>query len=177
MNNRVKSGLFFGIAMTLFFFAENLLTHDHLSSKEILKFVISAIVSGSISGFLFSWVIEKFTTSKFVNKTTRIKIAPGEKMVFQTSANHFKAIEAVGGKLYLTNKNLIFKSHKLNIQNHELIIKLSDIKEIKRFRPMGLTDNGLSIHIHENRKEKFVVEKIEEWLLYLEQTKKRTVVA
>jgi hypothetical protein len=98
-------------------------------------------------------------------------------MIFQTSANHFKGIEAVGGKLYLTNKNLIFKSHKLNIQNHELIIKLSDIKEIKRFRLMGLTDNGLSIHIHENRKEKFVVEKIEEWLLYLEQTKKRTVVA
>ena len=176
MNNRVKSGLFFGIAMTVFFIVEKLLTQDNLTAPEILKLVTGALVSGAISGCLFGWLIGKFAISKFVNKTTKIKIDPEEKMIFQTDANHLKGMEAVGGKLYLTDKRMIFKSHGLNIQNHELIIKLTDIKEINRFKPSGLTDNGLSIQTNEQRKEKFVVEKIEEWLLYLKETEEKILV-
>jgi hypothetical protein len=176
MNNRVKSGLFFGIAMTVIFIVEKLLTQDNLTTRQILKLVTSALLSGAISGFLFGWLIGKFTISKFVNKTTKIKIDPEEKMIFQTGAKHFKGMEAVGGKLCLTDKRIIFKSHRFNIQNHELIIKLTDIKEINRFRPLDLTDNGLSIQTNEQRKEKFVVEKIEEWLLYLKQTGEKILV-
>ncbi len=161
--------------MVVFFIVEDFFTHTNPTTKEIFKFIISAIVAGTISGLLFGWLIGRFVNSKFVNETTKITIDADEKMIFQTGANHFKGWEGVGGKLYLTDHRLIFKSHKLNIQNHELIIKLSDIKKIDRFKLLGFTNNGLSIITNEQSKEKFVVEQIEKWLLYLGETSKEII--
>lgn len=39
-----------------------------------------------------------------------------EKIVRRNRANHIKPLEGVGGKLFLTNFRLIFKSHFFNIQ-------------------------------------------------------------
>ena len=46
-------------------------------------------------------------------------------------ANLLKGIEAVGGKLYLTNQCLIFESHKFNMQSNITEINLSDIRGTK----------------------------------------------
>lgn len=108
-----------------------------------------------------------FAKSKFVSQTTKIDIDPDENIMFETPANHFKGIEGVGGRLYLTNRRLIFKSHKLNIQNHQLSIDLSDIKHVDRYKTLGLVNNGLVITIITDKTEKFVVEKVEEWVKLL----------
>ena len=174
MNSKVKPGVFFGVIMSVSFIVENLLVHDNPTSKEILRFVISGLVGGIISGLFFgyftSWFLKKFTNSKFVNDTTKIELDSDEKIIFQSGANHFKGLEAVGGKLYLTNKRLVFKSHKLNVQNHELTINLSDISKRESFKPLRLTNNGLCILTAKNTREKFVVEKREQWLSFLEPT-------
>lgn len=52
--------------------------------------------------------------------------------VILDGANHFKGMEAVGGKLVLTENRLIFKSHKHNIHNHEESISIDQIKSIRR---------------------------------------------
>ena len=106
--------------------------------------------------------------NKVLERNIKIKLEPGEIFIFESSANHFKGLEAVGGKLFLTDKRLIFKSHSLNIQNHQLIIQLSAIVSIGRFKPLGLTNNGLFIIDKNKETEKFVVEKLDEWLIYLE---------
>jgi hypothetical protein len=92
----------------------------------------------------------------------QIDLGPGETLLFQTGANHFKGIEAVGGKLSLTEKRLVFKSHSLNFQKHVLSIPLGQVKEVERFKNVGLINNGLKITT-ESGAEKFVVDKAEEW--------------
>ena len=169
--NRFRAGLSFGIGMTVFFILQNLLTNDNQTSEEIIKSVVSGLIAGVISGVLFGWVIGLFSKSKFVKETTKVDTEPDENILFQTPANHFKGIEAVGGKLYLTNKRLIFKSHKLNIQTHQLDINLTEINSVDRYKTLGVIDNGLSIITNQNKIEKFVVEQVEEWITQLKDKK------
>ena len=165
--NNVRSGLFFGIAMTVFFILQNLLQKNNQTTKEILISVISGIIAGIVSGFLFGWFMRMFRKSKFLDQATRIEVNPGEEILFQTLANHFKGVEGVGGKLYLTSKQVIFKSHKLNIQNHKLSIMLSDIDSATRYKTLGMVDNGLMITTRQNKTEKFVVEEVDRWVQLL----------
>jgi hypothetical protein len=170
--NRFRAGLGFGIAMAIFYILQNLLTNDHLTSKEIIKAVVSGLIAGLISGFLFGWLMGLFSKSKFVQETTKIQLDPNETMLFHTPANHFKGMEGVGGKLYLTNRRLVFQSHKLNIQNHQLSINVSDIRNADRYKPSGIINNGLTIIRNNDTTEKFVVEEADEWVKQIEFTKK-----
>ena len=166
-----KPGLFFGTVMATFFIAENLLSKDHLNFRIIIISVISGLIGGAVAGLLFGWLMGLFIKSKFVNDTTKIDVDSDESILFQTGANHFKGIEGVGGKLYLTNKRLVFKSHKLNIQNHLLSICLSDIITVDRYKTLNIVNNGLSVTTNQGIIEKFVVEKIDEWVMQLEHIK------
>lgn len=162
--NRFKAGLGVGIIMAIFNVGWDLATENNYTRGHITTLLISGVIGGAIAGLLFSWLIGIVGKSKFINTVTKIETEPDENVLIETPANHFKGIEAVGGKLYLTNKRLIFKSHKLNIQNHELFIDLPDIKSVDRHKTLGLVNNGLLITTSQNMKEKFVVEQAEEWV-------------
>jgi len=164
---KFKAGLRYGIFMTVFFTLKDVLTQDYLTTKRVFIIIFSACLAGAIGGLLFGWLTGLFTKSKMVTETTKIDIDADEKILFETPANHFKGIEGVGGKLYLTNRRLIFKSHKLNIQNHQLIINSSDIKQVDIYKRLGLVNNGFSITTIADKTEKFVVEKVEEWITLL----------
>jgi hypothetical protein len=159
-----KAGLYFGILMTIFYIVQNLWKAEVLSTRIIEKFVVVGLISGAIAGLIFALFIGIFKASKFVNKTTIIETLPDENIVFQTPANHFKGAESVGGRLYLTTKRLVFKSHKLNIQNHELSINLTEIANINRYNVLGVIKNGLKVSLKNNQIEKFVVEQADEWI-------------
>lgn len=159
-----KAGLSFGIGMVIFFIIQGLWTADSLTAKTIIKSVVAGLLSGIVSGFLFGLIIGWFKSSKFVDTTTKIDTQPDENILFQTGANHFKNAEGVGGKLYLTNKRLVFKSHKLNIQNHEFSINLTDIAKVDRYKNSGVINNGLAITSKDNKVDKFVVEQASEWI-------------
>ena len=165
--NRFRAGLSFGIAMAVFFILQTLLVNDKQATNQTIKSIALGLVAGAISGVLFGWLMGLFAKSKFVTQTTKIETDPDEHILFETPANHFKGIEGVGGKLYLTNKRLVFKSHKLNIQNHQLSIQLSDIKNVDGFKTLGLVNNGLSVITIDDKTEKFVVEQMENWIKYL----------
>ena len=159
-----KAGLFFGIVMTVFFIIQNLWTSDTITSKIVGKSLIVGLISGIFSGFFFGLIIGIFKSSKFVDTTTKIETQLGEDIIFQTPANHFKGAEAVGGKLYLTNKRLVFKSHNLNIQNHEFSLYLNDIVSVDRYKNLGFIRNGLTITSKHNKIDKFVVDQASEWI-------------
>ena len=166
---RFKSGLTFGIFMAFFFILKEIFIEDDLTTKRLFIIVFSAAIGGAIAGFLFGWLTGLFAKSKFVSQTIKIDIEQDENILFETPANHFKTIEGVGGRLYLTNRRLIFKSHKLNFQNHQLSIGLSDIKNVDRYKTLGLINNGLSISTITDKTEKFVVGKVDEWVKLLTQ--------
>lgn len=164
-----KAAFYFGAVMAVFFIILNLWTADDLDSS-IWKSIIGGLIAGIVSGLVFGLLIGLFKSSKFVEKTTQIETQPDENIFFQTPANHFKGMEGVGGKLYLTNKRLVFKSHKGNFQNHELSIPLADIQSADRYKNLGLINNGLKITSNGNQVDKFVVEKAGEWVEKLRQT-------
>ena len=166
---KFKSGLSFGIAMATLFILDGLFAQDDLTTKRVVIIILSACLGGAVAGLLFGWLIGVFTTSKFVTNTTKIDVDSDENILFETGANHFKGVEGVGGKLYLTNKRLVFKSHRLNIQNHLLSINSDDIKDVDSYKTLGLLNNGLSITTLSEKTEKFVVEKVEEWVKLLKE--------
>lgn len=163
MNNKIKPGLFFGIVIAIIFIAESLLFTDVSNTNDIAKTIALGIFAGIIAGLVFGFVIEKFRSSKFVNNSTKIDIHEDETIIFQTPANHFKGAEGVGGKLYLTNKRLVFKSHKLNFQKHELSLLLHEITKVERHKVLFMINNGLNVQTIQNTTERFVVEKANEW--------------
>src|SRR5690606_8202622 len=114
---------------------------------------------------------DKFFVSSIVTKSTHFNIETGEVAIFQTPANHFKGAEGVGGSLCITGKRLLFKSHNLNVQNHELSISLLDIASVDQYKTLGLINNGIAVHITDNLTEKFVVDKADKWVEQILKTK------
>lgn len=161
---RNQAGLGFGFIMAIVFTTQNLFDVQEFTTETVLKAVSIGLVSGALSGLLFGWLMGKFANSKKVDDATKMELAPGENILFQTPANHFKGMEGVGGKLYLTNHRLFFKSHKLNIQNHQLSIPVANIENVARRKTLGLVKNGLTVTTKDGRIEKFVVEQLEEWM-------------
>jgi hypothetical protein len=162
--NRIRAGLSFGIPMTVFFILQNLLEQDNLTTKNIIHSIILGVFAGAVAGLLFAWLGGLFVKSKFVSEQTKIDLDEDESILFETSANHFTRIEAAGGKLYLTNKRLVFKSHNANIQNHQLSINISDIKRVDRYKTIWIFNNGLSVTTISGLTEKFVVQQSGKWI-------------
>ncbi|MFJ5714141.1 GRAM domain-containing protein [Neobacillus sp. NPDC093127] len=59
-------------------------------------------------------------------------------LVNKVNANLFRGIEAVGGKLIITNQRLMFTSHSLNIQAGTTEIPTSEIASVRKRNTMGL---------------------------------------
>jgi hypothetical protein len=166
---KFKAGLLFGTAMAGLFILQDLLTHSNLTLKTVFITILSGLAGGAVEGILFGWMMGLLMNSKLLTKGTKINTLTDENILFETGANHFKGAEGVAGKLYLTNQRLVFKSHKFNIQNHELSINLSDIGQVERYKIVGLINKGLSVTTFDNKTEKFVVQQIEEWMNQLSQ--------
>jgi len=93
-----------------------------------------------------------------------IEIRMGEEVIKKGPANHFKGMESVGGRLYLTNQRVYFKSHPINVQTHELTIELKDIKTIGKRNTLGIVPNGVFIETQQGNTEKLVVNGRKKWL-------------
>ncbi len=166
--NKVRVGIIFGILMAISSIVFGLLTESNLTREHISIIFIQALIGGCIQGVLFGSVAGWFGNSKSIMKGTEIRLEENETILFEAPANHFKSIEAVGGKLYLTNSRLVFQSHKFNFQNHQLSIPLSNIAKVNRYRALGIANTGLSVTTADNTIDKFVVQQREEWMKILQ---------
>ncbi|MCX6036777.1 MAG: hypothetical protein NTW99_02575 [Chloroflexi bacterium] len=99
----------------------------------------------------------------------------GETIIKEGSANHFKGLESVGGKLYLTNLRLVFKSHAINIQGHEESYRLDDIISVLPRNTLGIVPNGMTLILKDGREEKFVVNERQDWMNRIKSMKARGV--
>ena len=168
-NQRLKAGLIFGIIFTIFSIIEDIVTKNNFSAPQILKYILLGLFGGIVGGVIFGWLAGLFKHSSFVTSSAKIITEPDEIIFYETPANHFKGVEAVGGKLYLTNMRLIFKSHKFNIQNHKLSIYWDSIMRVDRYKALGFVNNGFSVIMRGGVIEKFVVKEIEEWMEQLNE--------
>jgi len=126
-----------------------------------------AVLAGVIFGPLFAWMMISFSHSAWVKRSATPTFEPGERVVREGPANHFRRLEAVGGWLYLTNQRLVFKSHRLNIQRHQLSLPLDRIATARPSMTAWVIPNGLQVLTKDGRGERFVVEGRGEWVAAL----------
>jgi hypothetical protein len=87
-----------------------------------------------------------------------------EAILKQGGASHFKGLEAVGGKLFLTDHRLVFKSHRFNIQVHQESYPLADITAVEPRRGISIVGDGLAVVLSGGREERFVVFGRRDWI-------------
>jgi len=80
-----------------------------------------------------------------------------EEILADKVANLIRGIEAVGGRLKITSRRVIFESHKINLQTMPAEILMSDILEVQKRNTLGLVPNGLLIRTKAGVEYKFVV--------------------
>jgi hypothetical protein len=87
-----------------------------------------------------------------------------EAVLKQGGASHYKGMEAVGGKLFLTDSRLVFKSHRFNIQVHQEAYPLTDVVAVEPRRGLSVVGDGLGVVLSDGREERFVVFGRHDWI-------------
>lgn len=152
-----SAGVPFGIMMGLF--------------KGIINGLYSGIFFGIFTGLIFGIGISIFLQNqKKKFKNISADVTKGKTIIMEGGANHFKGVEAVGGWLYLTSDEIIFKSHAYNVQAHQTTIPLDQVVKVKTVATLGLIPNGLLITINNGSIEKFVVNNRNNWIEEINNT-------
>ena len=143
------SGVVFGLVMGVVI---GLTKHD--ARAGLATGVLSAVLFGVAIGAL----------GKLARPFVATDLDSGEALLHQGPANHFVGSEAVGGSLMLTSKRLRFRSHKINVQNHDQSLPIERIASIEPVKTLGLIPNGVVVHLRDGTKERFVVGNRSIWL-------------
>jgi len=80
-----------------------------------------------------------------------------EQTLIVVAANLFRGIEAVGGRLKITTKRLIFDSHLINVQCGTTEIPLSNIEYLEKAKSLGIINNQMVVVLKGGVKYKFVL--------------------
>jgi len=125
--------------------------------------IIQAFFS-SVIFILFMPLLQKINAKTATKLMLKMPLEGEGNAILCGGANHFKNWEAVGGKMVLFHDLLVFKSHKFNIQNHQLHLPLNEISNIEPYAVWGLVPTGLKISLANGQTEKFVVGNRDEWI-------------
>ena len=82
-----------------------------------------------------------------------LELRNNESVIEKKPANHLVGNEFVGGKLYLTNQRLVFKSHGLNFNNNQVSFELTEIQNAVKSKLF----NGMIIILKNGEEKPFVV--------------------
>ncbi|MEX2349833.1 MAG: GRAM domain-containing protein [Flavobacteriaceae bacterium] len=160
--------LIYGVVLTLI---NLILLNQELSEKLIIKTLIESVVVGISLGLGLPYLMKKLAPQMIKNvKTPELKET--ENIIMEGGANLFRnKLIAVGGKLFLSNKRLIFNSHKYNFQMGETSIRIEKIEKITLRKTGRIVDNGLRIETNDNLIFDFVVNDREKWVKKIHEQK------
>jgi hypothetical protein len=115
-----------------------------------------------VGGPLFATILILFTRYSF--KKVTIVIPENQTLIKEYGANLYRGKEGVGGKIALTDKSLIFKSHKVNIQRGETAVFNQDITgfEIKN-RIFNLLNNEITLSTTD-KDYRFIIQERDEFI-------------
>ncbi|WP_194851853.1 GRAM domain-containing protein [Nonlabens antarcticus] len=161
---RVLYGLLSGVMFAVLMLAFDWIFSDELQS--VYGYVFQGVFFGFFMGIamvysnkhMSKWM--GFGKKDFANP----ELEPDEAIQIEGPANLFRGMEGVGGKLFLTNKKVIFNSHKLNIQKGQTNILYTDIEEIQERKTGFIVNNGIRIRTVDEIEYDFVVNSREQWL-------------
>ncbi len=166
-NKGLLLGVIFGTIMAISLITINSIEAAHINMKIIVSGIIGASIGGLVFGVFMKYVFKR-------GNKIQIEILENENILKEGLANHIVNHESVGGKLFLTTKRFIFKSHKINIQKHIFELDLNKINDCHKYKTMRIIPNGLKIITNNNVIEKFVVNKPNEWIAQIKEINNAT---
>jgi hypothetical protein len=122
------------------------------------------IPTGLVAGILFATFMSRFASKQTRKFQMDRPDFDSETLIHEGPANHFKRAESVGGFLWLTTGRLHFRSHNVNIQNHEWTAMLSDISTAQVTKTLGIIANGLLVRLSSGEEHRFVVNQNVFWV-------------
>ena len=139
--------------------------------QSLNSYLFQGIFMGIFMGLGLPYVSEKFGTrfASKLGKNITPELTQNEQIEIEGPANLFRGIEGVGGKLFLTNKKIVFKSHKINIQKGQTDIPYENVSEIIKRKTAKLIDNGIRIKTNDGNEFDFVVNEREKWIENLKE--------
>lgn len=158
--------LYFGLPWIFIMLIFSSITNEVFTYRVVLK----TVVAGIFFGVSFALIMEYLANRLY--KKTVIKINDDERLIKEGGANHFKGKDGVGGKLALTDKRLIFKSHNSNVQNREQTIDFARIKTFRETKTLNFFKNGLTIELINHDIHKFIVDDPGDWVKEIEKQKR-----
>ena len=161
---KIASGTLSAVIFTVCLYLIDLLIFKEIKSLD--NYIFQGVIFGFLMGITYPFLMSK------TNRKISPKILNGLKPTLENGelienygpANLFKGIEGTGGKLFLTNLNAIFVTHKINIQRGETKIPYTNILEIGKRKTARLIDNGIRIKTKDEKTFDFVVNEREVWL-------------
>ncbi len=154
------TSILYGISLLVLHYSFDIFTLKSVGF-QVLTFTI-------LFGIGFPFIMERMA-SKMITKVNDPEMDENENILFEEGVSLFRGALAVGGKLFLTDKRLVFNSHKYNFQNGETSILLRDITEISKRKTMGIVDNGLRVRTKNDSKYDLVVNNRDKWFEQLEK--------
>jgi hypothetical protein len=159
MTDRQKNFLLDSLVWFVVFFIITFLisyVSCHLPLKQTLFISVAA---GLVAGIIVGSIQSRFTKSYKTLRAINIKFEDVEYLKLDTPANYIKDEHLVSGKLFLTQKRLLFKSFKAE-EYHWLLSNLQDFK----FYPSLFNIGGEFIIVtNEQAKIVFEVDNIKLW--------------
>ena len=153
--------LSFSIVLYLLDWVFHLLFH---SSRQPLSSILTqGLIFGALMGFFMPFFMRRMVKKMYPT------LAQAEEIEYQSPANMFKGVEAVGGMLFITNQGLVFKAHKANIQKGQTNIAFAYIEKIEAVKTAKLVDNGLEVIKKDGSDVQFVVEDRDELIAIINE--------
>ena len=152
-----QAAIFFGLGMALW----SIVLIVGTATAGWRDGVLFGMLIGVVAGVLFG--LAKATVTSLMKRSARSTFDASEKIVRDGPANYYKRLAIVGGWLFLTDQQLIFKVPPFTLPIGELSIPLSDISEAQSVSLLWVIPTGLRVVTREGQTERFVVEEHAEW--------------
>jgi hypothetical protein len=94
----------------------------------------------------------------------KTEITGVDRIVKEGPANYFKGLSNIGGKLTLTDTQMIFKPGRLNFRRSIEAIAVKDIVAVERRNTLGVVQNGFGVILRDGKAHRFVVYGREDWI-------------
>jgi hypothetical protein len=122
----------------------------------------ATLIRGLVLGLIIILGIQ-YSSKKALKK---IVVETGDENIIKESlATHISGRKQVGGKLVLTNKRLIFKSHKFNnIETRQGEFDLQQIERLQVTKTLNILENGLAMQLINNETHQFAVQDANNWI-------------
>lgn len=154
----LKTGAAFGLMLGLMIVGIKAVGGGELS-EALPTAVVTAVFGGAFMGLYMRAHNRRHSAAlDSVGKA----LSEQSTILLSDAAGHYRGSDCIGGKLWLTDKELYFASFPGEMNSHRLTIPLSEIKSLAPVKTAGIR-NGFSVET-ENGIERFAVSRSAKWL-------------